>query len=131
MHLDHLNEHKHLSNLNLLISHLDKMLYDEPLLTTNVENLPLPVGDRSYTLNLPLPVGDRSYTLNLPLPVGDRSYTVNYIDENSRKNQIRMWTNIINAKDNKKLINWNGTSEGITELADIDDLKKHFEAKGN
>ena len=81
-----------------------------------------------------MPVGDRSYTVNLPLPVGDRSYTVNYIDENSRKNQIRMWTDIVNAKDNKKLwegINWNGTLEVFTELPDIDDLMKHFEAKGN
>ena len=65
---------------------LTSTIYEEPLLTMNVENLPLPVGDRSYT--------------------------VNYIDENSRKN-------------------WNGTSEVITELPDIDDLKKHFEAKGN
>ena len=114
--LETLEDETTLENLNTVIESLDNAFYKAAVTSTSNER---PAGE--------------AYCDKTSLD-GDRSDVLKRIDAISRRKQIQMWNTITESKDPKVLwsgINWNGTSEGVTEQPDIDDLKKQFEMKSS
>ena len=115
-HLDNLNEYTNINNMDTLINDVDKAFYNAAL-TSKVAEQPPTIMQYEF-----------------PLPLGDRSVVIDHIDNVNKIKQFEMWRNILYCRDSKALwlcINWNGTSETITDTPDIDDLKDHFKDKGN